>query len=253
MGALDGKTALVTGAGRGFGRAIALAFGRAGADVAVNYRASAAGAEDVVKELRGMGRRAVGLQADVSREADVDRLVRATLDAFGGRLDVLVNNAGVMTRGLYAETAVSAYAEMFAINVTGSMLCARAVLPAMIAQRRGRIVNFSSQLARFGVGNPGFTAYATTKGAVEAFTRALAHEVGPHGITVNAVAPGGIETDMSKAVMTPEYRAKRLAELPLRRFGDVEDVAACTVFLASDGAGYLTGQVLQPNGGWIMP
>jgi 3-oxoacyl-[acyl-carrier protein] reductase len=253
MGALDGKTALVTGAGRGFGRAIALAFGREGADVAVNYRASGPGADEVVKELRAMGRRAVAIQADVSREADVDRLARATLDAFGGRLDVLVNNAGVMTRGLYAETAVSAYADMFAINVTGSMLCARAVLPAMIAQRRGRIVNFSSQLARFGVGNPGFTAYATTKGAVEAFTRALAHEVGPHGITVNAVAPGGIETDMSKAVMTPEYRAKRLAELPLRRFGDVEDVAACTVFLASDGAGYLTGQVLQPNGGWIMP
>lgn len=253
MGVLDGKTALVTGAGRGFGRAIALAFGREGADVAVNYRASGAAADEVVKELHGMGRRAIAIQGDVAREADVERLTRTALEAFGGRLDILVNNAGIMTRGLYAEAPVKDYAEMFAINVTGTMLCARAALPTMIAQRRGRIVNFSSQLARFGVGNPGFAAYATTKGAVEAFTRALAHEVGMHGITVNAVAPGGIETDMSKAVMTPEYRAKRLAELPLRRFGDVEDVAACTVFLASDGAGYLTGQVLQPNGGWIMP
>jgi 3-oxoacyl-[acyl-carrier protein] reductase len=178
--------------------------------------------------------------------------VRTALDAFGGRLDVLVNNAGVMTRGIFAETAVTSYDEMFAINVRGTMLCTRAALPAMIAQRRGAIVNLSSQLARAGVGGGGFAAYATTKGAVESFTRALAHEVGVHGITVNAIAPGGIETDMSKAVMTPEYRARRLNELPLHRFGSVEDVAACAVFLASPGAGYLTGQVLQPNGGWVM-
>jgi 3-oxoacyl-[acyl-carrier protein] reductase len=252
MGQLDGRVALITGAGRGFGRAIALAFGREGADVAVNYRASAAAAAEVVKELRGLGRRAVAIAGDVAREGDVERIMRATLEAFGGRLDVLVNNAGVMTRGIFADTAVASYAEMFAINVTGTMLCARAALPTMIAQRRGCIVNLSSQLARAGVGGGGFAAYAATKGAVESFTRALAHEVGVHGITVNAVAPGGIETDMSKAVMTPEYRARRLNELPLHRFGSVDDVAACAVFLASPGAGYLTGQVLQPNGGWVM-
>jgi NAD(P)-dependent dehydrogenase (short-subunit alcohol dehydrogenase family) len=234
---------MVTGAGAGIGRAVALALAREGARVVV-VDVDEAAAEETVR-LAGGG---VAVRADVT---DDDEL-RAAFAA-AGPLDVLVNNAGIMTRGLYAEAPVKAYAEMFAINVTGTMLCARAALPTMIAQRRGRIVNFSSQLARFGVGNPGFAAYATTKGAVEAFTRALAHEVGMHGITVNAVAPGGIETDMSKAVMTPEYRAKRLAELPLRRFGDVDDVAACTVFLASDGAGYLTGQVLQPNGGWIMP
>jgi 3-oxoacyl-[acyl-carrier protein] reductase len=252
MGTLDGRVALVTGAGRGFGRAIALAFGREGADVAVNFRASAAAADEVVKELRGLGRRAVAVAGDVAREADVERLVKTSLEALG-RLDVLVNNAGVMTRGAFAETPVKDYEEMFAINVTGTLLCARAALPAMIAQGRGRVINLSSQLARFGVGRGGFAAYAATKGAVEAFTRALAHEVGEHGITVNAISPGGIDTDMSRAVMTPEYRARRMKELPLKRFGAVEDVAACAVFLASDGAGYLTGQVLQPNGGWIMP
>jgi NAD(P)-dependent dehydrogenase (short-subunit alcohol dehydrogenase family) len=122
----------------------------------------------------------------------------------------------------------------------------------MIERRYGRIVNLSSQLARAGVGTGGFAAYAATKGAIESFTRALAHEVGEHGITVNAIAPGGIDTDMSRAVMTPEYRARRLRELPVRRFGSVDDVASCAVFLAADGAGYLTGQVLHPSGGWVM-
>jgi len=253
MGPLEGRVALVTGAGRGFGRAIALALGREGADVAVNYRASAAAADEVVKELRALGRRAVAIAADVAREADVDRLVGTTLEAFGAGLDVLVNNAGVMARGLFAETPVKDYEEMFAINVTGTLLCSRAVLPTMIARRRGRIINLSSQLARTGVGRGGFAAYAATKGAVESFTRALAHEVGEHGITVNAVSPGGIETDMSKAVMTPDYRTRRLNELPLRRFGSVEDVASCAVFFASDEAGYLTGQILHPSGGWVMP
>jgi 3-oxoacyl-[acyl-carrier protein] reductase len=141
---------------------------------------------------------------------------------------------------------------MFAINVTGTMLCIHHALPAMIARRYGRIINLSSQLAQRSVGMGGFAAYAATKGAIESLTRALAHEVGEHGITVNAISPGGIETDMSKQVMTPEYRARRLAELPLRRFGRVEDVAYCAVVLADPAAGYLTGQILHPSGGWVM-
>jgi 3-oxoacyl-[acyl-carrier protein] reductase len=244
--------ALVTGAGRGFGRAIALALGRAGADLAVNYNASAAAAKDVVAELDAMGRRAEAVQADVAREDQVRVMVERVLARFG-RLDVLVNNAGVMTRGPFLDVPVADYAAMFAINVTGTLLCTRHALRPMVAVRYGRIINLSSQLARASVGTGGFAAYAATKGAIEAFTRAMAHEVGPHGVTVNAIAPGGIDTDMSRAVMTPEYRARRLGELPVRHFGGVEDVAYCAVFLATEDAHYLTGQVLQPNGGWVMP
>jgi 3-oxoacyl-[acyl-carrier protein] reductase len=248
---LTGRVALVTGAGRGFGREIALAFARQGADVAVNYRASEEGAAEVARAIAQQGRRAWTVRADVAREEQVRAMMAGVLREFG-RLDILVNNAGIMVRGPFAETAVDEYAGMFDVNVRGTMLCARHALPAMLERRHGRIINLSSQLAQRGVGG-GFTAYATTKGAIEAFTRALAQEVGAHGVTVNAIAPGGIETDMSRQVMTPEYRRRRLAELPLQRFGDVEDVAYCAVVLASDAAGYLTGQILHPSGGWAGP
>jgi 3-oxoacyl-[acyl-carrier protein] reductase len=252
MGRLDGRVALVTGASRGFGRAIALAFGREGADLAVNYNATAEGAAETVRDLEKLGRRAVALRADVSREDEVKALVDGALKAFG-RLDILVNNAGVMDRGLFADTPVSAYARMFAINVTGTMLCTHHALPSMIERKYGRIINLSSQLARANVGAGGFAAYAATKGAIESFTKAMAHELGAHGITVNVLAPGGIDTDMSKAVMTPEYRARRIKELPVHRLGTLDDLAYGAVFLAAEEAGYLTGQTLQVNGGWVMP
>ena len=252
MGRLDGRVALVTGASRGFGRAIALAFGQEGADVVVNYHASAPAAAEVVTALEKFGRRALAVKADVADEHEVGALIDTAVKRFD-RLDVLVNNAGIMDRGLFAQTPVASYARMLAINVTGTMLCTRAALPAMIERKYGRIVNLSSQLARAGVGTGGFAAYAATKGAIEALTRALAHEVGAHGVTVNAIAPGGIDTDMSKAVMTPEYRARRMRELPVRHLGTLDDVAYCALFLADEAGGYLTGQVLQPNGGWVMP
>ena len=249
-GRLAGKVALITGAGRGFGRAIALAFAREGARVAANYLGSRAGAEEVAAEAGRLGTEAVALRGDVAREDDVKALVAATLERFG-RLDVLVNNAGIMVRGPMLAVPAEECRRMFDVNVTGTMLCTRHALPAMIERKGGRIINLSSQLAQRAVGGGGFAAYAATKGAIESLTRALAAEVGVHGITVNAIAPGGIDTDMSRDVMTPEYRARRLAELPLHRFGSVDDVAYCAVVLASDDAGYLTGQILHPSGGWV--
>jgi 3-oxoacyl-[acyl-carrier protein] reductase len=253
MARLEGRVALVTGAGRGFGAAIAVALARDGADVVVNYRASEAQAKTVGESIRALGQRAVAVQGDVSRADDVARIVERTLREFG-RLDVLVNNAGVMTPGPFLEVPTERWTEMFSINVIGTMLMTRAALPGMIERRYGRIVNLSSQLARLGaVGRRGFAAYSATKGAVESFTKAIAHEFGHLGITVNAIAPGGIETDMSKTVMTPEYRARRIEELPVHHMGAVDDVAICAAFLASDEAGYLTGQVLHPSGGAVMP
>ena len=249
-GRLAGKVALITGAGRGFGRAIALAFAREGARVAANYLGSQAGAEAVVAEAGRLGVEAVALRGDVAREDDVKALVAATLERFG-RLDVLVNNAGIMVRAPLLAVPAEECRRMFDVNVTGTMLCSRHALPAMIERKGGRIINLSSQLAQRAVGGGGFAAYAATKGAIESLTRALAAEVGAHGITVNAIAPGGIETDMSRDVMTEEYRTRRLAELPLHRFGGVDDVAYCAVVLASDEAGYLTGQILHPSGGWV--
>jgi len=251
MGRLAGRVALVTGASRGFGRAIALAFAHEGADVAVNYRTNVTGAAEVAAALQKLGRRALVVEADVAIDDEVRELVGVTLSQLG-RLDILVNNAGIMERGLFADVPVSAYARMFATNVTGTMLCTRAALPAMMERQYGRIINVSSQLARAGVGTGGFAAYAATKGAIEAFTRAVAHEVGEHGITVNAIAPGGIDTDMSRAVMTPEYRARRTKELPVRHLGTLDDVGYAALCLADEAAGYLTGQVVQVNGGWVM-
>ena len=250
-GRLAGRVALVTGGGRGFGRAIVEALAAEGADVAVNYNASAAGAAEVAAAAEKQGRRALAVKADVAREDQVRAMVDQVVQRFG-RIDVLVNNAGIMTRGAFAEVPQKDYASMWAINVHGTFLCTQYALGPMIAAKYGRIVNLSSQLARMSVGTGGFAAYAATKGAVEAFTRAMAHEVGVHGITVNAIAPGGIDTDMSKAVMTPEYRERRIKELPVRHLGEVADVAYCAVFLATAEANYLTGQVLQPNGGWVM-
>jgi 3-oxoacyl-[acyl-carrier protein] reductase len=249
-GRLAGKVALITGAGRGFGRAIALAFAREGARLAVNYLGSREGAEAVVTEAGRLGLDAVALPGDVAREDDVKALVDATIERFG-RLDILVNNAGVMVRGPLLQLPEDQCRRMLDINVMGTLLCSRHALPPMIERGSGRIINLSSQLAQRAVWGGGFAAYAATKGAIESLTRALAAEVGIHGITVNAIAPGGIETDMSRGVMTPEYRARRLAELPLRRFGSVDDVAYCAIVLAADEAGYLTGQILHPSGGWV--
>ena len=248
MKKLSGKAALVTGASRGIGRGIAEALGTAGASVAVNYRGSAAGAEEVVEAIQALGQDALAIQADVAEEDDVERMVDTVLDRFG-RIDVLVCNAGILTQSYLADMPTEMWDEMMRTNLRSAFLCTRAVLPGMLAQESGRIIYVASQLGLKGA--PDLVHYSAAKAAVIGMTRALAREVAPN-VTVNALAPGPIETDML-ANITEEWKAMKLAELPLARFGRVSDVAPTAVFLASDDAAYYTGQVLGPNGGDVMP
>lgn len=245
---LSGKVALVTGASRGIGRGIAEALGTAGASVAVNYLTSAAGAEEVAKAIRELGQDAFAIQADVAEEDDVERMVDTVLDRFG-RIDILVCNAGILTQSHLTDMPTEMWDEMMRTNLRSAFLCSRAVLPGMLTQEAGRIMYVASQLGLKGA--PDLVHYSAAKAALIGMTRALAREVAPH-VTVNALAPGPIETDML-ANITEEWKAMKLAELPLARFGRVSDVAPTAVFLASDDAAYYTGQVLGPNGGDVMP
>ncbi|MBI3107267.1 MAG: glucose 1-dehydrogenase [Candidatus Rokubacteria bacterium] len=253
MGRLTDRIALITGASRGFGQAIARSFATEGADVVVNYVTAAGEAERVVADVRALGCRALAVQADVAREDDVARLVAAAVQVFG-RVDILVNSAGIMVRGHFLELPVGDYDRMMAINVKGTMFCTFHVLPGMAARREGRIINLSSQLANLGSlgGGAGFAAYAASKGAVSSFTRAIAKEFGHCGITVNAIAAGSIETDMSRDLMDDAFKAKRIAELPAGRMGTVDDVAHVALFLADPSSGFITGQVIHASGGLVM-
>lgn len=245
---LSGKAALVTGASRGIGRGIAEALGSEGARVAVNYRVSTAAADEVVASIRSFGQEAITVQADVAEEGDVKRMIDTVLEQFG-RIDVLVNNAGILTQSHLADMPTEMWDEMIRTNLRSAFLCTRAVLPGMLAQGGGRIIYVASQLGLKGAQD--LVHYSAAKAALIGMTRALAREVAP-SVTVNAIAPGPIETDMV-ANITEEWKAMKMAELPLARFGRVSDVAPTAVFLASDDASYYTGQVLGPNGGDVMP
>jgi 3-oxoacyl-[acyl-carrier protein] reductase len=248
MGVLDGRVALVTGASRGIGAAIAIALGREGAAVGVNYHKSGAQAAAVVSAIQAAGSRALAVRADVRDGAAVRRMVGEMLAAFG-RLDVLVNNAGILNDVPLHEMSEETWDEMMVTNLRPVFLCSRAVLPHMLERGSGKIINLSSLLAQKGMA--GRTHYAAAKGGVLAFTRALAREVGPRGIHVNAIAPGLIETELVGEI-TEEIRRERSAVLALRRIGLAEEVAPTAVFLASDGANYYSGQTLSPNGGDTM-
>ena len=245
---LNGKIALVTGASRGVGSGIAEALGTAGASVAVNYLAGAVAAGKVVASIRSSGQDAIAIQADVAEEDDVDRMIKTVLDRFG-RIDVLVSNAGILTQSHLADMPTRMWDEMIRTNLRSAFLCTRAVLPGMLSRQSGSIIYIASQRGLKGA--PDLVHYSAAKAGLIGMTRALAREVAPH-VTVNAIAPGPIETDML-ANITEEWKAMKLAELPLARFGRVSDVAPTAVFLASDDAAYYTGQVLGPNGGDVMP
>jgi 3-oxoacyl-[acyl-carrier protein] reductase len=251
MGELQGKVALITGAGRGFGLAIAELFAAEGADLALNFRASRDGCERVAAAARAAGQRAVAVQADLADGAAVDTMVQQVLDELG-RVDILVNNAGIMNRTAFVETSEADWRTELETNIVGTLRVTRSIVPGMIDQRSGKIINLSSPVAVTGRENG--SIYAGTKAFVLAWTKSLARELGRHNINVNAIAPGSIPTDMNAVIYpTEEARQKKAAELPLRRLGIPRDCAECALFLASERSAFLTGQLLGPHGGVVMP
>jgi 3-oxoacyl-[acyl-carrier protein] reductase len=248
VGRLDGRVALVTGASRGIGAAIARAFGREGARVAVNYHRSETKAAEVVAAIQAAGTKALAVQADVADGPAVRAMVERAVAGLGP-IDVLVNNAGIVDATPLDQMSEDVWDRLIATNLRSVFLCTRAVLPAMLARGRGKIISVTSQLGQKGM--PNHTHYAAAKAGVIGFTRALAREVGPRGIHVNAIAPGPIETDLMGPI-TDEFRREKSAIFALRRLGLPEEVAPTAVFLASDDSSYYAGQTLCPNGGDIM-
>jgi 3-oxoacyl-[acyl-carrier protein] reductase len=248
MDRLAGKVVLITGGNTGIGRAVALGYADEGADVAVAWIAREADAASLVAEIERRGRRALAVRCDVTVEADVRALVAAVRERFG-RLDVLVSNAGIQKAQPIAETSAEDWDRMLAVHLRGAFLCCREVAPLMIAQRSGRIVIVTSQLAY--VGRGGYTAYSAAKGGLLTFTRALAQELAPHGVLVNSVAPGLVDTGFDP--LPEEAKRAHAARLPLGRLGAPDDLVGAFVFLASDESRYFCGQTLHPNGGEIMP
>ncbi len=242
---LSGKVALVTGAGRGIGKAIALAFARAGATVVVNYHRSEKEAAAVVKDILAAGGVARAHRADVSNEKEVDALF-AKVRTEHGTLDILVNNAGVMKNNLLLMTSAEEFDEMMATNARGTFLCTRAALKMMRKQRSGKIINIASIVGQ--CGNRGQAAYAASKAAIIGLTRSAAKEAGAFGVTVNAIAPGIIDTALMRSTTPEPVATDLLSHIALGRFGTPEDVAGVALFLASPLADYVSGEVLGVDG-----
>jgi 3-oxoacyl-[acyl-carrier protein] reductase len=248
MGRLDGKVAVVTGASRGIGRAVAIKLASLGAKVVVNYLSNKAAAEDVLRAIQEVGGEAVAVQANVGILEDAQRLIQSSLDHFG-RIDILVNNAGTTRDALLVRMSEEDWDVVINTNLKGPFNCTKAAQRAMIKQRYGRIVNISS-IAGI-AGNAGQANYSAAKAGLIGFTKAVAKEVGSRNITINAIAPGYIPTDLSSTI-PPELIAKGMELTPLGHPGTTEDIANAVVFFVSDEAGYITGQVLAVDGGLTM-
>ncbi|MCF4966475.1 3-oxoacyl-[acyl-carrier-protein] reductase [Nostoc sp. CMAA1605] len=243
---LKGQVAVVTGASRGIGRAIALELAAYGATVVVNYASSSGAADAVVAEITGKGGEAIALQADVSQADQVDALVSAVMDKFK-RIDIFVNNAGITRDTLLLRMKPEEWQAVIDLNLTGVFLCTRAVSKIMLKQRSGRIISITSVAGQ--MGNPGQANYSAAKAGVIGFTKTVAKELASRGITVNAVAPGFIETDMTSDLKADEI----LKYIPLGRYGQPEEIAGMVRFLAADpAAAYITGQVFNVDGGMVM-
>lgn len=245
---LQGQIALVTGASRGIGRAIALDLGKLGARVMINYAANKAAADETLKQLMDIGGAGELVPFDVSDERQVDTEVKKIVDRHK-KIDIVVNNAGVTSDNLLVRLKPEDWDRVLGINLKGTVHCTKAVCRGMLRERYGRIINITSVVGQ--TGNAGQSAYAASKAGIIGFTRAIAREVASRGITVNAVAPGYIDTEMTEK-LPQDLKQEFLRSIPLGRFGSGEDVAATVSFLASPAAGYITGQVIGVNGGLFM-
>jgi 3-oxoacyl-[acyl-carrier protein] reductase len=246
MTALSEQVAIVTGASRGIGRATAIALAATGVKVVVNYAQSSGAAEEVVTEIEKNGGTAIALKADVSKTEEVDSLIEQTLKTFG-RIDILVNNAGITRDTLLLRMKLEDWQAVIDLNLTGVFLCTKAVSKVMLKQKSGRVINITSVAGL--MGNPGQANYSAAKAGVIGFSKTVAKELAVRGITVNAVAPGFIVTDMTNDLKADEI----LKYIPLARYGQPEEVAGMIRFLATDpAAAYITGQVFNVDGGMVM-
>ncbi|MEM1550868.1 MAG: 3-oxoacyl-ACP reductase family protein [Candidatus Bathyarchaeia archaeon] len=249
MGELEGKAAIVTGSGRGIGRAIALAFAKEGASVVVNVSRSVDQMNEVVNEIRSFGGKAIGVVADVSKYSEAGKLVNEAIKSFG-KVDILVNNAGIARPAMSYKITEEEWSSVINVNLTGTMNCIRAVAPHMIERKYGRIINISSVTGETGlIGN---ISYAASKAGMLAITKTAAKELARYGILVNAVCPGFIETAMTEWLKEPKFAEKWLPRIPLGRLGKPEEVASLVVFLASDKCSYMTGSVIYIDGGLTL-